>query len=181
MNETRLVAALCVGKNSPYHSMPNIDCYDRSRNAYSFPGGCPIIAHPPCRGWSAFLAHQAKCEPGELELGLYCCSLLRLHGGILEQPAHSRLMAAGGLPPPGDPYDGRVVTIRVNQAWWGTPVRKATWLAIAGQPATSLDFPFALLPPGDKARWRKTAGSTGARAGTTPAFAEWLAALARRC
>lgn len=35
------------------------------------------------------------------ELGLWCAEQVRKWGGILEQPAHSRLWEAAGLPRPG--------------------------------------------------------------------------------
>lgn len=54
------VAALCVHKRSIYKSIPNVEAYDERRNAFTFHGGCPIVAHPPCRAWSLRLRHQAK-------------------------------------------------------------------------------------------------------------------------
>ena len=96
----RLVSVLCASRNSVYKTLDAVDVYDATRDARTFPGNTPIIAHPPCRSWSAFCRHQAKPEPGEAELGLWCAEQLRKCGGVLEQPAHSRLFAAAGLPLP---------------------------------------------------------------------------------
>ena len=99
----RTVAALCVGPRSVYKTLPDVEAYDQARDARTFPGGMPIVGHPPCRSWSAYCAHQAKPEPGERELALWVIEQLRREGGVLEQPAHSRLWAAAGLPIPGNP------------------------------------------------------------------------------
>lgn len=96
----RTVAALCVAPRSAYHDMPGVEAYDMKRDALTFPGGMPIVAHPPCRAWSAYCAHQAKPVAGEMELGLWCADMVRKWGGVLEQPAHSRLFDAACLPKP---------------------------------------------------------------------------------
>ena len=51
------VAALCVAPNSLYKTMPGVECYDQARDVRSFTGGMPVVAHPPCRAWSAYTAH----------------------------------------------------------------------------------------------------------------------------
>lgn len=97
----RPVAALCVAPNSGYKNMDAVECYDMARDVRTFTGGMPVVAHPPCRTWSAYTAHQAKAPPGEKELGLLCAEWLRREGGVLEHPAHSRLFEAARLPMPG--------------------------------------------------------------------------------
>jgi len=77
------VAVLCARANSNYVGIPGVQIYDRKRDARTFPGGMPVIAHPPCRAWSVFCAAQAKPEPGEMELGLWCVEQVRRWGGIL--------------------------------------------------------------------------------------------------
>lgn len=96
------MAALCVAPRSVYHALPEVDAYDLRRDVRSFAGGLPVVAHPPCRAWSAYCAHQAKPLPGEKDLGPLCVEWLRKEGGVLEHPAHSRLFAACGLPRPGE-------------------------------------------------------------------------------
>jgi hypothetical protein len=117
-------AVLCVSPNSIYRELAGVEAFDMRRDARTFLGGAPIVAHPPCRSWSAFCAHQAKPGPGERELALWCIEQLRVWGGVLEQPAHSRLWAAAGIPAPGAPAVGGVFSLQVDQSWWGMSIRK---------------------------------------------------------
>lgn len=158
--------------------MPGLEVYDIKRDARTFPGGMPVVAHPPCRSWSAKCRHQAKPEPGEQMLGLWCAAQVRLHGGILEQPAHSHLWKAAGLPAPGDPETSTSYTLQTWQAWFGYPMKKATWLYFCGIDRDKVEIPFRLHPPGNDRR-REQVMSKRQRSETIPAFAEWLVALAR--
>lgn len=173
----RHVAALCVAARSAYQGMDGVDCYDQVRDARTFDGGMPIVAHPPCRSWSAYCAHQAKPDPGERELGIWCCDQLREHGGVLEQPAHSRLFAAAGLPMPGKPK-GELWTLPVWQCWWGYPMRKATWLCFAKVPRDQIQTPFSLHSPGADRR-RQQLMSKNQRSHTCEPMARWLVDAAR--
>jgi hypothetical protein len=82
----RTVAVLCAAGNSAYKSLRGIDVFDKRRDARNFAGGMPIVAHPPCRSWSAYCGHQAKPEPGERELAIWCCDQLKRWGGCLNSP-----------------------------------------------------------------------------------------------
>ncbi len=68
----RTVAALCVANKTEYTALPAVECFDIGRDVRTFAGGMPVVAHPPCRSWSAYCAHQAKPLPGEKELGPLC-------------------------------------------------------------------------------------------------------------
>ncbi|HEX6215275.1 MAG TPA: hypothetical protein VFZ38_10675 [Vicinamibacterales bacterium] len=182
----RTVAALCVAGNSVYKSMPWVEAYDARRDARTFPGGMPVVAHPPCRLWSAYTKHQAKSDDPEAEkaLGLWCASQVRRWGGVLEQPAHSGLWEAAGLPTPGSSANKPTMfSIEVSQAWWGYPMLKATWLYFHGVEWSSLVFPMNKKPHDSRAgigdRRRQQVMSKNQRAATYPAFAEWLVAAAR--
>lgn len=171
------VAVLCAMRFSIYNSFPRVIVYDRKRDARTFAGGMPVVCHPPCRAWSAFLAHQAKTPPGEAELGPLCVEWLKKCGGVLEHPAHSRLFAHCGLPLPGMAANG-LWTIEVLQAWWGDARSKRTWLCFAGVSRKDVYLPFALhLPDGDRRRWALI--SRPQRAATPPAMAQWLIDVAR--
>lgn len=177
---TRTVAALCVSSVSPYRRMSGVVAFDKARDARSFTGGMPVVAHPPCRAWSAYTRHQAKPEPGEADLGLMCVEWLKREGGVLEHPAHSRLFDAVNLPKPGE-RRGDLATIEVLQAWWGYSMRKATWLVLCGIDLRQVVFPYrphdSRQGTGD--RRRQQVMSKQQRAATHPTFAEWLVACAR--
>src|SRR5712671_3163773 len=87
------VAALFVRRDSIYKSMAGIDAWDFDRDARKWPGGMPVVAHPPCAQWCA-LAHFARCDAEQKALGPYAVELVRQHGGVLEHPAHSKLWKA---------------------------------------------------------------------------------------
>ena len=175
----RTVAALCVSRVSVYHGIAGVDVFDADRDARTFAGGMPVVAHPPCRSWSAFTSQQAKPLPGARELGLWCVEQVKQCGGILEQPAHSRLWAAAGLPAPGIVADPLSWSLEVWQAWWGYPLKKSTWLYFSGIDPTAVHIPMRLHAKG-RDRRREQVMSKNQRAATCPAFAEWLVAIARQ-
>jgi len=84
-----MISVLFVCRSSPYWSMP-VECFDLARNALTFQGSGPVIAHPPCRGWGRY-HHRAKTLPGETELALWALDLVRRNGGVLEHPRSSML------------------------------------------------------------------------------------------
>ena len=153
------VAVLCCSPRSIYRSLPGVECFDRRRDVRTFNGGMRIVAHPPCRSWSAFCAHQAKPEPGEKELGPLCVDWLRKCGGVLEHPAHSRLWDFCGLPKPVWTSRGSLWSIAVNQSLWGDTRSKSTWLCFFGVSPTDIQLPLRLH---------------------SPEFATWLVSVARK-
>ena len=177
-NSRCIVSVLCVASKNNYAGLPDLELYDEARDAWSFRGDTPVIAHPPCRSWSAYCAHQAKPLPGERELALQCCEWLRSCGGVLEQPAHSRLFRAANLPLPGESLPD-LKTIQVNQAWWGYPVKKATWLCFSKCSIPDLPYSLAGSRVNHKRRWQVM--SKRQRSETCPELCEWLVAAARSC
>lgn len=79
MTETVAISALFVRKDSVYKTL-GIDCWDIERDATNWPGGNPIIAHPPCRAWGKLSAF-AHPRPGEKELAIKSIELIREWGG----------------------------------------------------------------------------------------------------
>lgn len=61
------VAALYVRRDSPYKALPDVECYDVDRDARSYAGPWPVVAHPPCRAWGR-LRHMAKPRVDERDL-----------------------------------------------------------------------------------------------------------------
>src|SRR5580692_11117608 len=85
---TRAIAALFVRRDSIYKGMPGIDCYDEDRDARNWPGGCPVIAHPPCAQWGP-LSPFAHDVPELKALGPAAVAFVQQWGGVLEHPFKS--------------------------------------------------------------------------------------------
>ena len=190
-SELSQVAALFVRADSIYKSLPGVDAYDAARDALTWAGGCPVVAHPPCRLWGRLKAFARCPDPErERELGRWAVAQVRRGGGVLEHPAHSGLWADRGLPAPGDGLDawgGR--TVGILQFDWGHRAGKPTWLYVVGSyPDTNA---LRLGEPTHTIGWaaRRRADGSRYRPGVskkeneaTPApLARWLVALAREC
>ncbi len=184
-----IVAVLFARSDSVYKSISGCDVWDMDRDARSWPGGSPVVAHPPCRAWAS-LRHCAKPKPGEKDLALYAIESVRKYGGVLEHPMRSTLWPVAGLPAPGviDEYGG--FTLPIDQMWWGHRARKATKLYICGlKPNEVPSIPIKLgkashtvgLWSGrDKSTCRPSIGKKEFEA-TPIEFARWLCDLAKRC
>lgn len=124
------VPVLFTRSNSPYLAL-GCDCYDIDRDARTWPGGRPLIAHPPCRSWGQ-LAHMAKPRDGERELSLWAMQQVRRFGGVLEHPINSRLWSATGCLSWGvrDSFGG--VLIPLYQSSFGHRAPKLTGLYLVG-------------------------------------------------
>src|SRR5207245_1798634 len=101
-------AVLFARRDSIYKTLPGCEVYDQDRDALSYVGGMPVVAHPPCRAWGN-LAHFAKPRDGEKQFAEWAVQQVRRWGGVLEHPKNSRLWAAKGLPKAGSgrPADRR--------------------------------------------------------------------------
>jgi hypothetical protein len=191
------LVVLFVRDDSVYKRM-GLDCYDAKRDARTWPGGCPAICHPPCRGWGQ-LAHMSNADDAERALAVWAVEQVRRWGGVLEHPSASRLWAACSLPRPGAGRDSAGgFSLAVEQHWWGHRARKRTLLYVCGcepadvpvMPLTLTDPPCIVGTPGrrrDGSRLRpgdaryKPETSKTEREATPPAFAAWLVELARKC
>ena len=58
------VAVLFARSDSNYRAIPGTDVFDLARDARTFRGGMPVVAHPPCRSWGR-LRHFAKPRADE--------------------------------------------------------------------------------------------------------------------
>jgi hypothetical protein len=147
---TPLVHVLCCARSSVYRAIPGADCYTRAKDTWSARPYRPCLAHPPCRAWSR---SRARCTLGltarlwEMMLGIHCANLVKRFGGILEQPAHSRLFAAAGLPVPGTSANvPGLWSISLDQANYGHRSAKPTWLCLANikpRQVTLVEFTLA--------------------------------------
>ena len=191
------VAALFVRANSIYKSMPAVDAWDAERDARAWPGGVPVVAHPPCRSWGT-LRHLAKPRPDEKELAVWAVAQVRKFGGVLEHPKRSTLWPHCGLPVIGERDKFGGWTLPIFQSSFGHRAEKATLLYIVGcAPAQIPAMPIVLgeashviAPSGrNRAGERRRKGDPGwrpecgkAEREHTPAeLAHWLVALAQRC
>lgn len=78
------IAVLFVRADSIYKTIPGCDCYDAERDALTWPGGMPVIAHPPCRTWGRLKAFATAAPEGEHALGLWAISQVRKWGGVAD-------------------------------------------------------------------------------------------------
>lgn len=184
----REVAVLFARADSIYKTLPGCDVWDAGRDARQWPGGSPVVAHPPCRAWGR-LSHMAKPRPDEKDLARYAVRQVREWGGALEHPKGSALWADQGLPAPGcrDAFGGW--TLPIFQMWFGHRAEKATLIYIVG--CKPLDIPAVPFVMGEathtigsshrRQRLRFRPEVTKAEREHTPlALAEWLIELARR-
>jgi len=188
MTPARPVAVLFARADSNYRDIPGCDVWDIERDARRWPGGCPVVAHPPCRAWGRLRAF-AKPRPDEKALAIFAVAQVRHWGGVLEHPAGSSLWAAAGLPRPGagrDAFGG--YTLSVQQFHWGHRARKQTWLYVITAPGGVPPVPHREGKPD------RIIGASMFRAGhpkykpeitqaerehTPPALAGWLVSIAR--
>lgn len=187
------VAVLFARADSIYKTMPGCDVYDIERDARTWPGGAPVVAHPPCRAWSS-MRRFAKPRKGERFLATWAVRQVRANGGVLEHPASSRLWSRVGIPQPGHGTDAHGGwTIGIHQHAFGHRAEKKTILYIVGLapgdipelPPLSFSQPTHVVTnvPGVRA-WMpnfKPECSKAEREHTPPALAAWLVELARRC
>lgn len=187
-----MITVLFARADSVYKSLPDCDVWDADRDARRWPGGTPVVAHPPCRAWGS-LRHMAKPRPDEKQLAVWAVQKVREFGGVLEHPKNSQLWPAEGLPPPGqfDSYGGW--TLPIFQQWWGHRAEKATLLYIVGcRPADVPQMPMCLgeashvIASSSRRQYRdhpffKPEVTKAEREHTPPALAAWLVELATRC
>lgn len=184
--DSRRVSVLFVARGSEYLTLP-VDCYDERRDARTFDGAGPVVAHPPCRLW-CMLRRWSTAPQDEKQLAYFALRTVRRNGGVLEHPAGSLFWAAASLPKPGEPPDAfGGWTLAVSQKWWGHRARKRTWLYIVGCGIKDIpQVPYHMRAaeavcggPG-LGKGRRVL-SEAERERTPRLFAWWLEELASRC
>lgn len=169
-------------------NMPDVDAWDRERDATLYQGPWPIVAHPACGPWGN-LRHQYKGSEGGPELAVRAVTQVRAWGGVLEHPSHSLLWPVLELPAPGEVDAHGGWTEDVNQCDWGHVARKRTWVyCVRVSPEIAAWRP----PPRKPTHWicddiaraikrgyvRKLRATKKQCILTPPLFAEWLVILA---
>lgn len=138
-----IVAALYVSASGCYSGLPNVERWDDSKDARSYAGPWPVVAHPPCQRWGKMWfgqpltvkrtgARKIKGDDG----GCFAAALaaVRKWGGVLEHPWGSHAWAHFGLNMP--PRKGSWIaadfeggwTCCVEQGRYGHYARKPTLL-----------------------------------------------------
>jgi hypothetical protein len=180
----RPVSILFARKDSIYKTLPGCDVWDEERDARKWPGGTPVVAHPPCAQWG-ILRSFSRNVPDIKALAPLAVTLVQMYGGVLEHPERSTLWKHCGLPAPGSSDSKGRYTLSVPQWWWGHKAMKWTWLyVVAVNPASIPSYPFTLGEP------QYTCGSStlrglrpevprAEREHTPPAFAQFLVEIAR--
>jgi hypothetical protein len=117
-------------------------CWDEERDARTYTGPGPVVAHPPCQLWTAMAAVNFKRYPKEKNRpgndgGCFAFALEQLSrcGGVLEHPAGSKAFAAHGIPKPGrgwGPVGEGLWVCELSQCAYGHRARKRTWLIYCG-------------------------------------------------
>lgn len=121
-------AALYVEPRGPYPRLTPT-WFDEARDARTYRGPHPVVAHPPCGPWSKL---RAMCTLPESvrELAILAVEQVRTYGGVLEHPAGSALWDFCQLPRPeslfADQFGGR--SYEVAQGDYGHKAPKLTWL-----------------------------------------------------
>lgn len=94
------VAVLFARQDSTYKGLPDVDVYDIERDARTFQGGMPVVAHPPCRAWGR-LRTFANPRPDEMNLARPAVALVREFGRVLVRHLPPRVVrgyADGAVP-----------------------------------------------------------------------------------
>lgn len=186
-------AVLFARGDSVYKELPGVDVYDVERDALTWPGGAPLVAHPPCRLWCRMRGFSTA-PASEKALAVWAVDMVRTWGGVLEHPSGSLLWAHCGLPRPGgrlspvvDAFGGW--SLAVSQKWWGHRAEKSTWLYLVGVAPRDLpEMPFSICEAthslGLWARNRRSPArrpvSKRERDATPRDFAQWLLEVVRR-
>lgn len=139
----RPLVALYVETDGCYFGVPGVDPWDDARDARTYGGPHPVVAHPPCQRWGRFW-HGSTRKPHQYQLGAdggcFAAALdaVRKWGGVIEHPADSRAWDAFGLPKPRRsggwspaPTRPREWVCCVYQGHYGHFAGKPTWLYVA--------------------------------------------------
>lgn len=146
-----MIAALYVQTNGCYFGLPDVDPWDEKRDARTYVGPHPVVAHPPCERWGRYATGGPSARVRRIkgdDNGCFRAALaaVRRFGGVLEHPEASAAWLAHDLIEP-PRHGGWVVadwqggwTCCIEQGAYGHRARKATWLYANGVDLPSLDW-----------------------------------------
>jgi len=148
-----VIAALYVETDGCYFGLDGVDPWDQVRDARTYAGPWPVVAHPPCQRWGRFW-HGSTRKPHQFKLGddggcfEDALRAVRTWGGVLEHPADSHAWEHFEIERPvryqgWRPVSGGGWTCYVEQGHYGHMSRKPTWLftdCIARRDLPELDW-----------------------------------------
>jgi hypothetical protein len=172
-----MIAALFVQRGGIYWDLPGIDAWDEARDARTYDGPYPVIAHPPCARWSrlaGFTEARFGYKRGE-DGGCFAAALnaVRMWGGVVEHPAYSAAWDKFELPEPAWREGWTFglcggASCYVEQGRYGLPVKKATWLYAYGVALPELRWGYTPDGAGDSTNQNEWGGIDGWRDSWTP-------------
>lgn len=137
-----MIAALFVESDGCYFGLPEVDPWDKERDARLYNQPWPVVAHPPCQLWGNMAAvnyarwggehNRPGNDDGCFERAL---TFVRHRGGILEHPAKSKAFESYGIEKPSGIGWKKTSLGWVCEVWqsaYGHRANKATWLYYAG-------------------------------------------------
>jgi len=99
-----VIAALYVQEGGCYYGLDGVDPWPEARDARTYSGPWPVVAHPPCARWCrlAGLVEARYGIPRHQDGGCFAAALasVRRWGGVLEHPRATDAWPAHGLPRP---------------------------------------------------------------------------------
>jgi hypothetical protein len=189
-----MIAALFVQPRGCYSARDDVDPWPESRDARSYAGPWPVVAHPPCASWGRYAKPTPESTArGPLagdDGGTFASALASVErfGGVLEHPRDSKAWARYGLPVP-HPSGGWTRGLGrpqwsclVDQGHYGHAAQKPTWLYYVGpdEPPPLVWGASSPPPIGSGARRGNLESlSKLQRAATPRPFADALIAIAR--
>lgn len=147
----RKIAALYVQTNGVYSNQRGVDPWDKKRDARTYAGPWPVVAHPPCERWGRYWsggpnAHARKTLGDDDGCFAAALAAVRKYGGVLEHPEASHAWERFELMRP-DVCGGWVMadwdggwTCCVAQGHYGHRAQKYTWLYAVGVDLPSLHW-----------------------------------------
>ena len=188
-----MIAALFVQPNGIYSRMEGVDPWPESRDARTYAGPYPVVAHPPCAAWGRYSKPSPDSRArGPLrgdDGGCFAAALVsvRRWGGVLEHPENSAAWSEFQLTTPGGRWRRSLLrplewVCCVDQGHYGHPARKPTWLLYVGSmpPPPLIWGPSSPVAIGSGARRGNLESLSKIQRAATPAnFAGLLVDLVR--
>jgi hypothetical protein len=193
-----MIAALFVQADGCYSSLPDVDPWPEDRDARTYAGPWPVVAHPPCQRYGNLGRANYARWGGEHNRplndgGCFAAALAAVNcwGGVLEHPAFTMAWPTYNLAAPTENQwapSGIGWVCEVWQSAYGHRARKRTWLYWRGFDGTEppdLDWskPAGTHQVGFQDQRGKDANkptlSTREANATPPAFRDELLRLAR--